>query len=261
MKNFAVLVALAGLAVAANAGPGKIDILVRNVTVGGPAADRVDASAGDTVEVQCWYYWGDPTGFTALGLSAVTHNITSSDFDASNSMFDTGDKRVPPFNYGQQTQRAFRLGNTLRIADAANTGDLASGGISVSQGSPFVSGGMYNASNPALGFAFTFVVGTGQTSDINFDAPANRIYRYRVHTSATNVTGTPKDISFDATDGATVVLLCPADFDKSGFVDTDDFTAYVLAFEAGTDNADFDGSGFVDTDDFTAFTLAFEAGC
>ena len=260
MKNFAVLVALAGLAVAANAGPGKIDILVRNVTVGGPAADRVDASAGDTVEVQCWYYWGDPTGFTALGLSAVTHNITSSDFDASNSMFDTGDKRVPPFNYGQQTQRAFRLGNTLRIADAANTGDLASGGISVSQGSPFVSGGMYNASNPALGFAFTFVVGTGQTSNINFDAPPNRIYRYRVHTSATNVSGTPKDITFDATDGATVVL-CPADLTQDGFVNGDDYDFFASDFDVANPGADFNHDGFVNGDDFDAFASHFEAGC
>ncbi|GMV24501.1 MAG: hypothetical protein AMXMBFR58_05320 [Phycisphaerae bacterium] len=54
---------------------------------------------------------------------------------------------------------------------------------------------------------------------------------------------------------------CPADFDASGFVDTDDFDAFVLAFEAGTDDADFDGSGFVDTDDFDAFVVAFEAGC
>ncbi len=54
---------------------------------------------------------------------------------------------------------------------------------------------------------------------------------------------------------------CPADFDKSGFVDTDDFDAFVHAFEAGTDDADFDGSGFVDTDDFDAFVHAFEAGC
>ncbi|MCG3123858.1 MAG: hypothetical protein GIKADHBN_02286 [Phycisphaerales bacterium] len=54
---------------------------------------------------------------------------------------------------------------------------------------------------------------------------------------------------------------CPADFDGSGFVDTDDFDAFVRAFEAGTDNADFDGSGFVDTDDFDAFVRAFEAGC
>ncbi len=57
------------------------------------------------------------------------------------------------------------------------------------------------------------------------------------------------------------VKVCFADFDDSGFVDTDDYSAFVLAFEAGTDDADFDGSGFVDTDDFTAFVLAFEAGC
>ncbi|MCG3123856.1 MAG: hypothetical protein GIKADHBN_02284 [Phycisphaerales bacterium] len=57
------------------------------------------------------------------------------------------------------------------------------------------------------------------------------------------------------------LIVCGADFDCTGFVDTDDFTAFVLAFEAGTDDADFDGTGFVDTDDFTAFVLAFEAGC
>lgn len=54
---------------------------------------------------------------------------------------------------------------------------------------------------------------------------------------------------------------CPADFDDSGFVDLDDYSAFVFAFEAGTDNADFDASGFVDLDDFTAFVRAFEAGC
>ena len=59
--------------------------------------------------------------------------------------------------------------------------------------------------------------------------------------------------------GATV--RCPADYDHSGFVDTDDFTAFVADFELGIDAADFDKSGFVDTDDFTAFVLAFEAGC
>jgi hypothetical protein len=54
---------------------------------------------------------------------------------------------------------------------------------------------------------------------------------------------------------------CRADFDGSGFVDTDDFTAFVVAFEAGDQSADVDNSGFVDTDDFTFFVLAFEGGC
>ncbi|HLO41022.1 MAG TPA: GC-type dockerin domain-anchored protein, partial [Phycisphaerales bacterium] len=58
-----------------------------------------------------------------------------------------------------------------------------------------------------------------------------------------------------------LTAFCGADFDGTGFVDTDDFTAFVTAFEAGTDDADFDGTGVVDTDDFTAFVIAFEAGC
>jgi hypothetical protein len=75
----------------------------------------------------------------------------------------------------------------------------------------------------------------------------------------------------DLRDGAGVSLgqaflrmpvgVCRADFDASGFVDTDDFDAYVQAFEAGGCNADFDGTGFVDTDDFDAFVVAFELGC
>ncbi len=54
---------------------------------------------------------------------------------------------------------------------------------------------------------------------------------------------------------------CPADFDGSGFVDLDDYDAFVEAFELGGDDADFDGSGFVDIDAFDAFVEAFELGC
>lgn len=54
---------------------------------------------------------------------------------------------------------------------------------------------------------------------------------------------------------------CSADFDHSGFVDLDDFVAFVYSFEAGTDDADFDESGFVDLDDYVEFVHAFELGC
>ncbi|MCC6425601.1 MAG: PQQ-dependent sugar dehydrogenase [Phycisphaerales bacterium] len=55
--------------------------------------------------------------------------------------------------------------------------------------------------------------------------------------------------------------VCLADFDCSGFVDLDDFSYFVYAFEAGESSADADGSGFVDTDDFDTFVHAFELGC
>ncbi len=58
-----------------------------------------------------------------------------------------------------------------------------------------------------------------------------------------------------------VAERCNADFDDSGFVDTDDFTVFVNAFESGSSSADVDFSGFVDTDDFTSFVLSFSEGC
>ncbi|HRJ49529.1 MAG: hypothetical protein KF787_03575 [Phycisphaeraceae bacterium] len=58
-----------------------------------------------------------------------------------------------------------------------------------------------------------------------------------------------------------VSAACRSDFDGSGFVDTDDFTAFVIAFENGDEACDIDGTGFVDTDDFTSFVIAFEFGC
>jgi sugar lactone lactonase YvrE len=58
-----------------------------------------------------------------------------------------------------------------------------------------------------------------------------------------------------------IAYSCPSDFDGTGFVDTDDFDAFVVAFESGAQSADFDGTGFVDTDDFDAFVVAFESGC
>ncbi|MBL8964662.1 MAG: hypothetical protein KF787_10280 [Phycisphaeraceae bacterium] len=58
-----------------------------------------------------------------------------------------------------------------------------------------------------------------------------------------------------------VNALCGADFDGSGFVDIEDYAAFIAAFEDGDDTADFDGSGFVDIEDFTSFVASFENGC
>ncbi len=72
------------------------------------------------------------------------------------------------------------------------------------------------------------------------------------------VVNTPCNTAVSST---AVLTICVADYDCSGFVDTDDFTAFVVDFEAGIDAADVDGTGFVDTDDFTFYVLAFEQGC
>lgn len=54
---------------------------------------------------------------------------------------------------------------------------------------------------------------------------------------------------------------CEGDFDRSGFIDVDDFVAFIAAFRAGWPTADVDLSGFVDSDDFTRFVGSFVQGC
>lgn len=82
--------------------------------------------------------------------------------------------------------------------------------------------------------------------------------------SLTNVQLAPASLvgSLTITSGQAVLNgECTSDFDGSGFVDFDDFNAYVDAFTAGLATADMDCSGFVDFDDFNAFVQRFEAGC
>ncbi len=54
---------------------------------------------------------------------------------------------------------------------------------------------------------------------------------------------------------------CPADFDFNGFVNGDDYDAFVYWYELGDPRADYDFNGFVNGDDFDAFVAAFNGGC
>ena len=60
---------------------------------------------------------------------------------------------------------------------------------------------------------------------------------------------------------ALLEVFCPADYDLNGFVNGDDFDAFVEAFVAGDPAADFDRNTFVSGDDFDGFVEAFVAGC
>lgn len=105
-----------------------------------------------------------------------------------------------------------------------------------------------------LGITVTF----SATVSVGIDANNHAYF------SLTNVVLSPSVLvgSLTITEGdVTLIGLCTADFDESGFVDTDDFDAFVAAFEAGDDIADIDCSGFVDTDDFDTFVRRFEDGC
>lgn len=104
-------------------------------------------------------------------------------------------------------------------------------------------------------------------SMINLHETLDPIYTYSSARSVWSSGGwtTVAGYGFNSARGCEEALLwtlgCRADFDGTGFVDTEDYTAFVLAFEMGEESADFDMTGFVDVDDFGAFVAAFENGC
>ncbi|MCC6426802.1 MAG: EF-hand domain-containing protein [Phycisphaerales bacterium] len=102
---------------------------------------------------------------------------------------------------------------------------------------------------------FLFNATGSETGDLSLDRGSEKWESsYNVRCVVTNECG-------EAISEFASITVCPADFDCTGFVDLDDYVAFVHAFEEGGDNADFDGSGFVDLDDFIAFVHAFEGGC
>ncbi|MCC6428591.1 MAG: hypothetical protein IT435_17450 [Phycisphaerales bacterium] len=99
----------------------------------------------------------------------------------------------------------------------------------------------------------------GAQTPLKFDFPSklNVIYDITPHIgNASNI-----GLYMGGGAGGPARAGCPADVDASGFVDTDDFDAFVGMFTEGGPAADFDHSGFVDTDDYDAFVRAFESGC
>ncbi len=58
-----------------------------------------------------------------------------------------------------------------------------------------------------------------------------------------------------------VVNPCAPDLTNDGSVNTNDFFAYLAAYQAQDPTADFSGDGQINTNDFFAYLAAYQAGC
>ncbi|MEO0632047.1 MAG: GC-type dockerin domain-anchored protein, partial [Planctomycetota bacterium] len=60
---------------------------------------------------------------------------------------------------------------------------------------------------------------------------------------------------------ATAIDFCPADVNRDGAVNPDDFNAWILAFNTQAPECDVNGDGACAPDDFNAWIVGFNAGC
>ncbi len=192
--------------------------------------------SGYALGVDCPGYWtSEPIQFGDIGVLAHGIGQHPSEFNFSEVRFDLDAVAAA---MGPVDSFAARVGiERFSQAGAGNNGatfHVLADGVEV----------------------ITVTVGSGFVPSVPVETSLNGVHVLTLRTSRVGAFS-----GNHACWGLATLKICSADFDRSGFIDTDDFTAFVLAFEAGTDDADFDVSGFVDTDDFTAFVLAFEAGC
>ena len=101
----------------------------------------------------------------------------------------------------------------------------------------------------------TFAVsGGGQTSTLNiigFTSGDLKNYRLSVATGCGD----------SAISDAATFSYCGVDYACDGFIDFNDYLAYIIAYEAGEAGADFNGDAFVDFFDYSDFLAAFVEGC
>lgn len=57
------------------------------------------------------------------------------------------------------------------------------------------------------------------------------------------------------------IPLCPADFDRDGYLAYQDFDAFIVAFESGNAAADLNADAMLTFEDFDAFMVEFADGC
>jgi hypothetical protein len=132
------------------------------------------------------------------------------------------------------------------------------------------------AASQVFSMTWSTVDGGGATSSSANFSMSGTIGQHDAQALAFTPLSPPAQVMVGGFWGPSAPPPCPSDFDRTGFVDSDDFVYFLLQFSIGcvgpgegpfgpepqcTVSADFDGSGFVDVDDFVAYLNMFASGC
>ncbi len=198
-------------------------------------------------EGSAWSSMVSPAGPLPRSGAAVAQGISGDRvlvFGGGQKLSDTWELRwpaPPAITLQPQDQVICRGGTAIFHADAGGTGPLsrrwARDGVELSDGPT-----PWGSAIAGSGTATLSVAGIGASDGGDYTCVVSS--------------------ACDSVESAQAHLWeCAADIDCSGFVDLEDFGAFVDLFVEGGDAADFDLTGFVDHEDFDAFVLAFELGC
>jgi hypothetical protein len=171
-------------------------------------------------------------------------------------------------------------GKALKLRAWAN-GSYDEGAVSVipniywMQGSPILCGVSYQAStgrltlrgsvggNEIAGAQFSFP-GLDTVDRMVFGDPTGQVIT-PLYVFGGKVDSTAWDSASMDTTLRTLDMVpkggCPADFNRDGFVNGNDYDLFAEAFDAAGPSADINGDGFVNGNDYDLFAEAFDAGC
>ncbi len=193
---------------------------------------------------------GDPSGDAdGSGLCFVTGNSANNDV-ALSSTLTSPTLNATGANYGISYARWFFVG-------PGGSGDNFAVDVSNNNGASWVN-------LETVSSASADAAGGWKTKLLDLSSKVALTSTMKVRFVVNDVS--PGNVVEGGVDAVKLVVFncgasCPSDFNGDGFVNGDDFDAYVAAFAAGDIKADFNKDGFVNGDDFDVFSVAFAGGC
>ncbi|MDX2018199.1 MAG: GC-type dockerin domain-anchored protein [Planctomycetota bacterium] len=229
---------------------------------GAPNLLSVAVAVNDAGQIAYWIQELDSLNASRYFSRRWPERITvgpSSSFCFATAMSPTGAIAGVAFNFGVSSAWFWTgptpgPGTTLPASDAAARGINSAGDVVGELNSGF---------GPQRGFLFR----GGLVRDLNTllrpeDSARWTITRALAITDSGRIAAVASaTINGSPRTRAVILTPCLADYDHSGFVDSDDFVAFSEDFAAGRSASDIDGSGFIDSDDFVAFVARFSVGC